>query len=757
MEQNYQEYNAKSERERKSLFSESSSVKDQSSECAKAPTALKDLNVLTKEKLSALENAQRKWIEDMRHWSTTDEIQKAQLEWIKKVSAFPTLSTINSPEKKKDTVWTLPSSRHPQTSSDMSHRRGYCVYVPGFKDNSNRKVTENISEHASDVKIAQLPDPAKVPFGNNVTPMKSKISSSFSPFAESRSSKVDRSAQKRHITVRKKLQCQKKLELNEPAKAEQNIEPSPNSKTTSTTPDKSEEERRAARKYIHRKRVERERQLREQKELEEKAEQEQRARMERLKETQHRILANSTKRLPKQRKKEGWVGLVEKAQEDKPLSREMVEPPNYSGAHITGAIPFISSRGKPSTSAKDSKSSPRSSSEAEIGWTQDENVPPPPEDRWDNVPLDIIEIQGVQLLPPGRLSSPIKLSSSSTRPSSGSSVPEKQKEFSLQKPSTPTLSASPVHSKPSSREHSVMEVTPLASEAELFSARSPLTPSHPPVIHDSDQPEKLEDGDLKKMLSFSSELKSNNFAGSNEKPTMLYDNYPLFTTSGKFFSDSQYNMLAAISNKRLAYKELENESLRKQQKTHPNFEITNQFASSDNFGYNKITTEKKEVDEKGVQCQVDFEELRYASSTSDQLGSISSSEVKLTQSERLRKPDFILLPGRVSDPYLYSRTKESNNDVRMDTTVSENLLVDPLNISGKLSLVSRKSLEINNDINRAPEALSKDEHTDFRTVASAEQEDKFRSLEMKVKSKTHRELSQDFYPEERHPYRKSVV
>lgn len=124
MDQNYKEYSAKNERERKSLFSESSSVKDQNpflSDSTKAPTALKDLNVLTKEKLSALENAQRKWMEDMRHWSTTDEIQKAQLEWIKKVSAFPTLSTINSPEKKKDTFWTLPSSS-PQSSSDSMYQ-----------------------------------------------------------------------------------------------------------------------------------------------------------------------------------------------------------------------------------------------------------------------------------------------------------------------------------------------------------------------------------------------------------------------------------------------------------------------------------------------------------------------------------------------------------------------------------------------------------------------------------------------------------
>lgn len=256
------------------------------------------------------------------------------------------------------------------------------------------------------------------------------------------------------------------------------------------------------------------------------------------------------------------------------------------------------------------------------------------------------------------------------------------------------------------------------------------------------------------MYVYFFQLKRNNFAASNEKPTMLYDNYPLFTTSTKFFSDSQYNMLAAISNKRSAYKELENESLRKQQKMYPNLETTSQLTSSENFGYNKMNLEKKKGAEKGVQCQVDFEELRYASSTSDQLGSISScSEVKLTQSERLRKPNVILLPGRVSDPYVYSRTKESNNEVRMDTTVSENLSLDPLNISGKLSLVARQNVERSNDIDRAlpvPEVLSRAEHSDFHTVVSAEQEDKFRSLEMKIKPKSHREkASQDFHLEER--------
>ena len=215
------------------------------------------------------------------------------------------------------------------------------------------------------------------------------------------------------------------------------------------------------------------------------------------------------------------------------------------------------------------------------------------------------------------------------------------------------------------------------------------------------------------------------------------DHCSLFASSANLYCNSQYNLFAAISNKRSAFKELEHESHIKQPKLYPQFENVCQSVSDRRLDFNTVLDRRK-VSEKGVQCQVEKDSYVVSSkdmSSSDQLGSFSSiNELKLTQSERLHKPNFILVPGRASDPCIYSRTA---SDVHKDTTISDRLSVDQLNLSVNLSSLPRhmpEEIDIHNLqlIPGLSHSTSKSEiiHLD----SSSEQKEKFSAIDGKFNS-----------------------
>lgn len=122
---------------------------------------LQDINSKNvREYLSSIENAQKRWVEEAKSWPVQDDIQNAQLQWLKEFSTTGTKFLTSTPQpKKKTTQYTLPFSP-PRSSADIDPRRGVCVYKPGA---TTDEVLEFVNEKGYTVKVARIEEPETVP------------------------------------------------------------------------------------------------------------------------------------------------------------------------------------------------------------------------------------------------------------------------------------------------------------------------------------------------------------------------------------------------------------------------------------------------------------------------------------------------------------------------------------------------------------------------------------------------------------------
>lgn len=675
---------------------------------------LQDINSKNvREYLSSIENAQKRWVEEAKSWPVQDDIQNAQLQWLKEFSTTGTKFLTSTPQpKKKTTQYTLPFSP-PRSSADIDPRRGVCVYKPGA---TTDEVLEFVNEKGYTVKVARIEEPETVPaFKKHLPSQQSKPTyeerskqDTFSRLADSESKNAkDSPPRKRYITVRKKLE---RLKPEAPQGDEER-------QKSSTSPEtKTDEKREATREYILRKRLERERELEEERKQEAKALAEKKARLERLKETQQRLIRNALKKQPQvlnDAREEAFEHGGNREHEDaylwKPSSDsyvpESLNPKSMKSRTLR--------RKTPPKGVTDDSSNYRRKISGEMKLLDDAvmNLEVPIAELLLN--KDVSTKQLLEFLEEGNFPHSSNSFDGRSGVSHHSECISPTKRLSHSSPGSTSLpsaissklsdSKSPKASCMEISKPSIVSPRPFHSDSKPSSTVSPrfsVATSQDPPTMPSSPPSVIPDYKKKHKQRISRSCSENSLSSSskenqgrkpeNEGKYPQCQQIPPLSEISPGMADiaRPYNLVMAVTNKRAVLEQLKKDALKKgakdSYKANEKLQIQLNRKTSDKRKELKV----KNLSEKGVQCKVETDRLwpRIECSLNTQRPySLDPSDI---QSDCLTKPDTALVPVRTSDPYLYGPQRGSiTTRSPPGSDVADNL--HPCNVASAFSNVPR--------------------------------------------------------------------